>query len=51
MFFFYEIKNIYFLSVENIVVLPVSTCAESLMKTTVFIGLGKQPGRIHEVFA
>lgn len=39
------------MSVENIVIGPVLADTETFVKTAVFISLGEQPGRVHEVFA
>lgn len=41
----------YLLTVENIIVFPVLAYTEALMQTTVLVGLGEQPRRIHEILA
>jgi hypothetical protein len=39
------------LSVKNVIIGPVFTGAETLVKAAIFIGFCKKPWRIHEVLA
>lgn len=44
-------EGIAFLTIEDVVVLPVLADGEALMETAVLVRLGEEPRGVHEVFA